>query len=355
MRLPGGAVTAEQLGSLAAAAADLGDGRLELTSRGNVQIRALPPGAQTELGSRLAAAGLLPSSTHERVRNIVASPLAGVDGAGVDGVGVDVFKLVAALDHELCARPALAQLPGRFLFALDDGRGDVARLGADVTLVLRAGRVHAGLLDVAPGIEVAVLLALAEAFLAERAAQASSAWRVTELAGGERVVAGRVLRELAGMDLHLSSAPQLPAAPEQPVGLTPQPDGRSVLTVLAPLGRLTAAQACLLVEHAGPRGLRITPWRSVVLPDLTGAAEASRALEAAGLGVDAGSRWFRLSACTGRPGCAKALADVQSDARAAEGRWPGRQVHWSGCERRCGRPRDTDLDLIATTEGYRTS
>jgi precorrin-3B synthase len=72
--------------------------------------------------------------------------------------------------------------------------------------------------------------------------------------------------------------------------------------------------------------------------------------------VDANSPWFGLGACTGRPGCASALADVQADARAAglSARYAGRRVHFSGCERRCGRPHQVDLDLIATADGYRT-
>src|SRR5919206_2815685 len=72
VRIPGGTLSAGQLGVLAAAARELGDGALELTSRGNVQLRGLRPRAEAELGARLAAAGLLPSETHERVRNVLA-------------------------------------------------------------------------------------------------------------------------------------------------------------------------------------------------------------------------------------------------------------------------------------------
>ncbi|PRC53013.1 precorrin-3B synthase, partial [Mycobacterium sp. ITM-2017-0098] len=68
-----------------------------------------------------------PSATHERVRNIVASPLSGRAGGLCD-----TRELVAALDTALQEDPALEHLPGRFLFGVDDGRGDVSGLGADV-------------------------------------------------------------------------------------------------------------------------------------------------------------------------------------------------------------------------------
>jgi precorrin-3B synthase len=339
VRTPGGLVSQQQLQVLAGAARELGSGRLELTSRGNVQLRGLPPGAEAELGNRLAAAGLLPSATHERVRNIVASPLAGLDRP------VPLAGTVEALDRELCGRPALADLPGRFLFAIDDGRGDVAALGADVTAIVGPdGGVVEGFAvrDVA-----AAMLAVAEAFLVERAAQGTPAWRIDELAGGCEAVRTRVQVALGARAVALD----VPGAPPAPAGEVRQLDGRTALCVLAPLGRLSADQVSCIAEVASTA--RITPWRSVVIPDLDASTEVAVALAAVGLGVNAASPWHGVSACTGRPGCAKSLADVQADAQAALGRWPGRVVHWSGCSRRCGRPRDTSVDVVATTEGYR--
>jgi precorrin-3B synthase len=347
VRLPGGAISGAQLQVVATAARQLGDGRLELTSRANLQLRGLADGAEPQLGERLAAAGLLPSATHELVRNIVASPLAGIDGRGAD-----LSDLVTTLDRALCAQPALATLPGRFLFALDDGRGDVARAGADVTLRASGTAAAIGPFEVPRADAVPLLLAYAAAFLAERRAQQSQAWRIDELDGGTDAVAQRALRMMPGAEIRTVPPAPLPAAQPEPAGVVPQPDGRGALTVLAPLGRLTAEQAELLATAAGPRGLRVTPWRSMVVPDLTDPAALAEAAAAAGLGVDESSPWYRVSACTGRPGCAKALGDVQADARAAADRWPGQRVRWSGCERRCGRPRDTELDVIATTNGY---
>ncbi len=198
---------------LADLAVELGDGRVELTSRGNVQLRALPADAAEPLTAALTRAGLLPSLDHDRVRNVLASPLAGLDGLGS---GRDLTAIVVALDAGLCARPRLAELSGRFLFAVDDGRGDVAGLGADVVaLVGGDGIVVNGLAPtglaatvgdtVASGFMVnkpaprsdveattndvvAVMLAFAEAFLDERAGAGSAAWRIDDLPGGaERV------------------------------------------------------------------------------------------------------------------------------------------------------------------------
>ncbi|MFE5851788.1 hypothetical protein ACFQ61_00975 [Streptomyces sp. NPDC056500] len=147
IRIPGGVLRPAQAEALLMAARRLGDGELHLTSRGNVQLRGLGEQCGGELAQLLGNAGLLPSATHERVRNIVASPLAGLDelgelgelagqgGLGGNGSGRGVRGWLRALDELLCASDRAAALSGRFLFALDDGRGDVDALRADVTLL----------------------------------------------------------------------------------------------------------------------------------------------------------------------------------------------------------------------------
>ena len=125
VRLPAGMVTAAQLEALAHAAARFGSPAMELTSRGNIQIRGITDASA--VANAVASAGLLPSATHERVRNIVASPLSGRAGAHAD-----VRTWVGRLDAAIQSEPALAALPGRFWFGIDDGRGDVSGFGADV-------------------------------------------------------------------------------------------------------------------------------------------------------------------------------------------------------------------------------
>jgi precorrin-3B synthase len=379
IRLPGGLISAGQLRVLARLACDLADGRVELTSRGNVQLRGLKAEVAGALTDELAAAGLFPSAEHDRVRNVLASPLAGVDG------GPDLTEVVRALDAGLCARPRLAGLPGRFLFAVDDGRGDVAGLGADVVARLRAdgtavvNGLLAGSSAAGDGVAddvVAVMLACAEAFLDLRAAEdldkrgaeGGRAWRIADLVDGPARVGAAVAASLglagAGQpaDGSLAGAGQPADGPDaaghgpgnvRPVGVVGAEGTAAVL--VAPLGRLGADQLTWLADRVRGRPARITPWRSVVLPDLADAAGLVRDAAGLGFGVDAASPWLRVTACAGRPGCASALADVQADAAAFAARWPDRIVHVSGCARHCGRPAATQVDVTATSEGYQVA
>lgn len=275
IRIPGGRLSVADLRLLAAAADDLGNGVLELTSRANVQVRGLRPAGEHHLAARLRVAGLLPSDTHDRVRNIVASPLTGLLGREPD-----VSVLVADLDEALCADPGLAALPGRFLFAIDDGSRDVGGLDADVTLAavtcgyaLRLAGVDVGL----AADPVAAALAAARGFLAERADQCSPAWRLAELTDGPARVAARIdasLMHERGVEIAAVCGPKSTPGSCMSTGTVgpgpyPQADGRVALVVDAGDGRLAAAAFRALADCADPAtGVRITPWRGVVLPNL---------------------------------------------------------------------------------------
>jgi precorrin-3B synthase len=381
VRLPGGAVDAAALRVVAGCAEELGDGRVHLTSRGNLQLRGLT--RTPALAERLTEAGLLPSVTHERVRNVLASPLSGIAG----GVA-DVRGMAAALDRGLCARPGLAALPGRFLFALDDGRGDVAAEEPDLcwqavsaravpasssgpassvdsttTGVLRVAGVAVAAVDAADA--VPALLEAAEAFLALRAADGGTAWRASELpAAPARVAAALGLADAASVSrvtplaLTVRGVTLLTSAERAATtGAVPGPvrrdDGDVALVVAPLLGELTADQVRLLADAAlpasGPTAV-VTPWRTAVLPD---PGPPAAHLAAAGLVVAPGPA-ADVSACAGRPGCAKALADVRADVRAVLSRTsgpPAGRVHVSGCARRCGAPRTAHVDAVAQDGG----
>ncbi|MFE6161191.1 precorrin-3B synthase [Streptomyces sp. NPDC056486] len=369
VRIPGGLLSTEQADVLRDLAERLGDGELHLTSRGNVQLRGLRADRGSELACLLGESGLLPSERHERVRNVVASPLSGIDGLGER----DIRPWLSALDGLLCAGDRATALSGRFLFALDDGRGDVGALGGDVTLtargeedaLLRIGPAQDAVLIPAAQAPQAALIA-AETFL-EQAPDAGS-WRVTDLPDGIGPLLDAVVRRLrqAGFSLARTTAP-LPRGPGGPaLGIVPGPHDKhdkhdkAALSLGLPLGRVSAPQWQTLTETARHRGsgeLRLTPWRGVVLPGVERqeAAELLEDLQAVGLIVGSDSPWTGVGACIGRPGCAKSLDDVRAAATAALGPVGALPVYWSGCERRCGHPHGEWVDVVATPDGHEIS
>jgi len=245
LRLPGGHVTRDQLAATIGVAEEYGDGLVHLTARGNLQLRGLPghdclPG---EVVAAFRATGLLPHPTHDLVRNVMASPLTGLVGGRAD-----LRPVVAELDQRLCARSSLAQLPGRFLFVLDDGRGDLVGRRLDLGLVvidprhcqLRLGSHHWG--PVVPLAEAAArLVGLARAFLGVRGHGPTAPWHVDELP-----VAPEGHRRDPRTDVH--------AEPPAYGALAEGVDHLEVLDGV--VGRSALA--------ALPERLVVTPWKSLV-------------------------------------------------------------------------------------------
>ncbi|PRX48222.1 precorrin-3B synthase [Prauserella shujinwangii] len=331
IRLPGGVLTRAQALAVASCAEELGDGAIHLTSRANLQLRAVRD--EAALVRALSSAGLLPAPEHERVRNILGSPLSGLHGGLAD-----VRPLVGALDRAVCARPELARLPGRFLFALDDGRGDVAGERPDVCWRAVTPGTGALLLDgrdtglrVAAGRAVAALVEAAVAFEHVR----DGAWRVREIDPAPLAAA---VRPLAAR----GTPADLPSSGPPPVG----PHGAAVVAA-PPFGHVPAAVLRTLAGLCP--ALVVTPWRTLVLP-----GTAVPTLAGTGLVTDPAHPAAAVSACAGRPGCARSHADVRGDAHAVLGALPRAvPAHFSGCERRCGRPRGPHADIVAERDGYR--
>ena len=339
VRLPGGMITAAQLATLCTVSSGFGSGTLELTARGNVQLRGITDvtAVAEAIVPSLSQAGLLPSATHERVRNIVASPLSGRIGGNLD-----VREWVGGLDSAICAEPRLADLGGRFWFSLDDGRADVSGLGADVGVhvfedgcaLLLAGRDTG--VRLAAGDVVKTLAGVAVRFIETR----GKAWRVNELADPGVLLPGAELG--AGF----------PPVTRPPVGWISQEDGRVTLGAAAPLGVLPARVAEYLAAIDAP--LVITPWRSVLVCDLDEAiADAAlRVLAPLGLVFDEKSPWLNVSACAGSPGCTHSAADVRADAVLSLRVDAGVHRHFVGCERACGSPPTGEV-FVAVGQGYR--
>jgi sulfite reductase beta subunit-like hemoprotein len=381
VRLPGGRACAPQLAALAAAAG-LGNGIVELTSRANVQLRGLPDDAGEAVAALLTAGGLLPSLEHERVRNVIASPLAGRHPGSL----VSTDAVVEALDAGLCADAALAELPGRFLFCVDDGSGLALGRGADVTLAavdpdafeLLLGGEPTGIVT-PPADAASLALDAARAFLAER----GDAWRIADLVDGAARVADRLgsdaaaggscqlrvrahppsagarasslppARSSLSVPTDSSSLPAPLSPPSLPIGTFAQRDGLMAITALAPLGRVDR-HALEALAGLAPE-VRFGVGRTVTVPDVEpgGADALADELRALGLVLEEGSGWNGLTACAGLGACAKARVDVRA-AAAARAKLRAADApaeHWAACERRCGETRGVAVGLAAEGDG----
>jgi sulfite reductase beta subunit-like hemoprotein len=346
VRLPGGRISARGLRAVAAVA-EQGNGIVELTARANLQVRGLDAGGARELAATLHGGGLLPSPAHDRVRNIAAAPLAGRHPAAL----ADVDGIVAALDRGLCADAALAGLPGRFAFAVDDGSATAPVADADVAVVaVGAGELELALAGrrttarVPAARAVATLLGAAHAFLAARAPGDGRGWRIADLPEGP----ARLARAL-GAQLGAEVAPAQAAR----AGTVRQRDGRAALTAIAPLGRLDRRGLLGLADLAGE--VRVGGHGTVTVLDVPAreAAGLAAELERLGLITRAGTGWEGLSACAGLGACARARVDVRA-AAAHRARAPRAGLeHWSACERRCGEPRGAAVTVAAEADGLR--
>lgn len=327
LRIPGGQTSGQVLRQLTELAHVYGNGVVQLTSRAGLQLRGLPDPLPADFVGAIMATGLLPAPSHDRVRNIVASPLTGLSGGLAD-----VRPLITELEAALIAEPALAELPGRFLFVLDDGRGDVAASTFD--LAYQATAPGTGWLlvgssghgrSVSAAQAVPTLVDLARRFIVARAT--SGAWRVAELPDWIE-------------SLGLTKVPTTSARPSVPLGRI-----GTAASVAVPLGRLRRVQAAVIDEVVDGGPVVITPWRGLVLPR---SADQVERLGAAGLAVDDTSTWANISACVGAPACGRGRVDTEAIAELLVGsRQPIRRLHISGCERRCGAPAGEHLDLVA--------
>jgi precorrin-3B synthase len=249
LRLVGGRLPVASLLALLGVAETHGDGRVHVTGRANVQLRALPSYdgvLPPEVLAAVEATGLLPSRSHELVRNVMVSP------AGGHGGRADLKPVATALDHGLCADPALAQLPARFLFVLDDGRGDLATRPCDLGLVaLDAAtaqlRVGQGWGDVLPLDEApSRLLALAHAFLQHRGRGTRMPWHVAEL--------------------DTALAPDVHADARIPAASAPLPYGRVPAGFHAQVPDEGLDRPALTWLPGPPAEVIVTPWRGILVP-----------------------------------------------------------------------------------------
>ena len=376
VRVPGGAITADGIRTVAEVAERFGSGVVELTVRANLQIRGVRPSDVAAAGDRLVRSGLaLADPVRDERRDVIGSPLAGHDPTEL----VDLSAVLAAVAHRLATEPGLDGLPPKFGVVLDGGGsasvrsipGDVA-LGAvraddgRVVLQLALGRaLDAGAPDTCIAVDDVVPVVLATAHLA--AAHGERMAVLADLMGREPVVAactagasgsGRRIIDVAasvrrGRRDPAAAAPSI-ASPAR-IGESPHRDDDRVNLAGAPFLGRTSPRALRSVAgqaEAAGAAVRLTPWRSLVLAGVLRSQRLARTagLAAAGFSPDPDDPAHLVSACVGLPGCASSRADTQAAAVALlDGPRPTARIHLSGCEKRCGA--DAGHVVVADEDG----
>ncbi|MCI4592080.1 cobalamin biosynthesis protein CobG [Sphingobium sp. BYY-5] len=320
-----GRLTQAEVAGLCAAAIAHGNGQIDVTRRANLQIRGVSEATWPKLLECLLDLDLVDSDAdREGVRNILIAPDWQDDDAS-HRIGCELLERLDEL-------PELPELPDKVGFVIDTGPAPVLtgkpgdfRLErtVDGAIMLRAdGRTNGVVVE--RHREVDALIALAHWFAASGGAQA-----------------GRMARHdkplpiwAAGTD---KPAPSLPP-------LVPGRWDRGAAYGVA-FGRLNADTFARMMDGQGGQGVRITPWR-ILLVEGEGAPA-----DYPGLSSDPAERLLRIDACPGSPDCPQASVETRNLARRLAPHVTGR-LHVSGCAKGCATSSPADVVLTGRDGRY---
>ncbi len=324
LRIVGGRLGPEQLKAIAQQARQHGNGLLEITARGNLQVRGL-----TEQSSRLFARAIMGIVAIETGLVVETPPLGGDDPSEFS----DPRPLAEAIRN--MAQP-FAGLLGPKVTIIVDGGGQISLSGlkADIRLVaVAAGRWH---LFVAEG--TAEELAFSEALA-----------RVSEL-----------LQQLAGLGPTARAADLVPPSKQSQAQAGSSPIGDFTLRssvaagVALPFGSIAAEDLAALACTAGQMGvteIRLAPHHGLLAIG-AGTAFTQRAAQLGFITTSSDPR-TRISACIGSDGCASGHIPARVLAARIAAHLPEKtRLHVSGCAKGCAHPPPADITLVGRADGY---
>lgn len=329
-----------QLAAIADASARYGNGRIEISKRGNLQIRGLATPDAGPLAAALAGAGI---ALAEGVP-VSSDPLAATDAAA---------GFVKTLNRRLAAAGIADRLAPKVALVLDLGTPTAPfRVAADLRLAFRDDAVHLGLGGThatARWIGMLPAAAALEAAVAVLGALADHG-REARIAGESGLRDDPALAAVAGAHPAAPPAADEPASLIGPVGGLASP----VRGIGFPFGQADAAALAMLAELAAAAGVTAfapAPERTLLL---AGPADsvATAAADAARLGfvTDAADPRRFIAACIGSEGCASGRYPSRALARAAVPRLAplldgSLALHFSGCQKGCAFPEPAAITL----------
>lgn len=348
--IPAGALTLDGFAGLCDAALAHGNGVIEITARGSLQIRGLTPASAPLL---VEAVDKLAIDAPEGVV-VATNPLSGRDA----GEQIDAGVLAAALRAEFAAMSL--QLAPKLSIVIDSGGAlHLDAVAADVRLRADGGALHVtlggtardatALGAVAPEQAVAVVLHLLNVL----AAHGPTA-RARELIAAQ----GAQTFRTAVADYLIAAPPPLPRPPAEPVATHALRDGLVARGIALPFGHADAQVLARLVNaarDAGADSVCMAPGRALLILGLTEDVAAALAAQAKHLGfiVDPRDPRRRVVACAGAPICSSGEISARALAPAiAAAIGPGSGiVHVSGCAKGCAHRGPAALTVIGRDGG----
>ena len=354
---PRNALTPDQLAYVAELASRHGNGQIEISGRGNLQLRGIREEAHPALVDDLLAAGLVDEAEGDGPNRLVlTSPLA---GRAADEL-LDAAALAQAVER---AGRSIAGLSAKFSIVVDGG-GALALDGFAADLRVRAvagdtvafglpGELWFGPMRVD---EAAALAArLLDSFITMSGRRSGQVRRMRDLATDA----------LSALATSCGLVPMTsPAIRPKPVSVDLVAERNDRVAVLAglPFGRTNVEglrRLSELASDAGIREIRLSPWRGLAFSGLAadGATSLRESLRSEGLIVEADDPRLAVSACTGSPACARGEAPALADAAVLAGAMAplladGLSLHVSGCAKSCAHPGRADLTLVGREGRY---
>jgi precorrin-3B synthase len=359
--LPIGTIALAALAALGAAARACGNGIIEITARGSIQVRGLSPHSAPRFAGTIAALGI----AAEDGVPILCNPLAGLDAAEI----FDAAGLAAALRRAVTRQSLAGRLDPKVSVVIDGGASlNLARVPADIRVraqlrhhgatVLRLAvggddrnALDLGLIAVNDGVEAVSRLLLV---LAEHRARARDMIAAHELADFEDALAFARRGSVAQRDREGSAPRQCSDA----IGFHALRDGTFACGIGLAFGHAEASTLEKLAnaaDAAGARGLRTAPNRSLLAIGLTKEAASYFLAAAANLGfvTRADDPRRQVVACAGAPLCASAYIAARTiapDIAAAAAPYlsDALTIHVSGCAKGCAHPGAAPLTVVGT-------
>ncbi|MBU6401650.1 MAG: NirA family protein [Verrucomicrobia bacterium] len=398
LRIPGGQLKSYQLREVAHVAKELAGGFADITTRANLQVRVIKPKDAPEVLRRIQSVGLhTRGAGADNVRNLTASPTAGIDPAEL----IDVTPMVQQLAQFILNHREFYNLPRKFNVAFDGG-GAVSVL--DDTNDLGFQAVQSDLASGSPPPHGVCFRVKLGGVTGHQTFAADAGLRVTPedvlkvavavmrvfIRHGDRTDRRKArlkyLLERWGLEKFLAEVekefghplPRAPRAAEGPaaaqanassatsrghahLGVHPQKQtGFSYVGVAVPVGRMLTRQMLRLAElaeHYGSGDLRLTVWQNLIIPNVPEAyvETLKRALLKMGFHWQATPLRGGLVACTGKAYCKYAATDTKGHALQLAAYLEKKleldqplNLHLTGCPNSCAQHYIGDIGLLGT-------